>query len=64
MAHIISRWPLTAEARFAPRSINVGFVLDKVAQGQVFLRVLRFSHQHIIPPSFSKLISSGKCVIC
>jgi hypothetical protein len=28
---------------FAPGSIHVGFVVDKVAVGQVFLRVLRFS---------------------
>jgi hypothetical protein len=27
---------------FAPGSIHVGFVVDKVALGQVFLRVLRF----------------------
>jgi hypothetical protein len=29
--------------QFAPRSVDVGFVVDKVALGQVFLRVLRFS---------------------
>jgi branched-subunit amino acid transport protein len=28
----------------------VRFVVDKVALGQVFLRVLRFSHVNIIPP--------------
>jgi hypothetical protein len=44
---------------FAPRSINVGFVVDKVALRQVFLRVLRFCPVSIIPPSLSKLISSG-----
>jgi hypothetical protein len=27
---------------FAPASIHIGFVMDKVALGQVFLRVLRF----------------------
>jgi hypothetical protein len=42
----------------------VGFVVDKVALGQVFLRVLRFSPVDIIPPSLSKLMSSGECVIC
>jgi hypothetical protein len=26
---------------FAPGSVNMGFVVDKVALGQVFLRVLR-----------------------
>jgi hypothetical protein len=49
---------------FAPGSIHVGFVVDKVTLGQVFLRVLRFSPVNIIPPSLSKLISSGECVIC
>jgi hypothetical protein len=42
---------------FAPGSIRVGFVADKVALGQVFLRVLRFSP--VIPPSLSKLIFWG-----
>jgi hypothetical protein len=41
---------LTAEARFAPRSIHVGFVVDKVALGQIVLLVLRFSPVNIIPP--------------
>jgi hypothetical protein len=35
---------------FAPGSVHVGFVVDKAAVGQVFLRVLRFSHANIIPP--------------
>jgi hypothetical protein len=43
---------------FALGSINVGFVADKVALGQGYLRVLRFSPVNIIPPSLSKLISS------
>jgi hypothetical protein len=41
---------------FAPASINVGFAVDKVALGQVFLRVHRFSPVSIIPPSLFKLI--------
>jgi hypothetical protein len=49
---------------FAPGAIRMGFVVDKVALGQIFLRVLRFSPVNIIPPSLSKLISSGECVIC
>jgi hypothetical protein len=32
---------------FAPGSIHVGFVVDRVALGQVFLRVLRFSPVNI-----------------
>jgi hypothetical protein len=49
---------------FAPGLIHVGFMVDKVALGQVFLRFLRFSPVNIIPPSLSKRISSGECVIC
>jgi hypothetical protein len=41
---------------FAPGSIHVRFMVDKVALGQVFLWVLRFSPVDIIPPSFSILI--------
>jgi hypothetical protein len=33
-----------------PGSVHVGFVLDKVALGQVFPRVLRFSSISFIPP--------------
>jgi hypothetical protein len=40
---------------FVPGSIHVGFVVDKVAVGQVF-----YCHQYIITPSLSKLIS-GEC---
>jgi hypothetical protein len=39
-----------------PGSVHVGFVVDKVALGQVFLRVLRFSPVIIIPPWLSILI--------
>jgi hypothetical protein len=41
---------------FALGSILVVFVIDNVALGQVFLRVLLFSPVHNIPPSFSLLI--------
>jgi hypothetical protein len=52
--------------RLAPGSVHVRFVVDKVALGQVFLRVLRFSPANIIPPSLSKLVlvSSGGRTIC
>jgi hypothetical protein len=33
-----------------PGSFHVGFVVDKVALGQVFLRVLRFYPVNFIPP--------------
>jgi hypothetical protein len=42
MAQVVSRRPLTAEARVRARSIHVGFVVDKMALGYVFLRGLRF----------------------
>jgi hypothetical protein len=32
------------------QSVIVGFMVDKVALGQVFLRVLRFSPVNFIPP--------------
>jgi hypothetical protein len=35
---------------FSPGSVHVGFVVDKVAPGQGFLRVLRFSPVSFIPP--------------
>jgi hypothetical protein len=44
---------------FAPGSIHVGFVVDKVALAQVFLRVLRFSPVNIIPPSLQTHIIWG-----
>jgi hypothetical protein len=64
MDQVVSQRPLTAEAQVHAGSIHVGFVVDKVALGYVFLRVLRFFPVNIIPPSLSKLISSGECVIC
>jgi hypothetical protein len=42
MAQAVSRWHLIAEARIRARSVPVGFVLDKLAVGQVFHRLLRF----------------------
>jgi hypothetical protein len=35
---------------FDPGSVHVGFVVDKVALGQVFPRVFRFSPVNFIPP--------------
>jgi hypothetical protein len=46
MAQAVSRRPLTAEARVCPGSIDVGFVVDKLALGQIFLQVLRFPCQY------------------
>jgi hypothetical protein len=44
MAQVVSHRPLTAEARVrAWVNLYVGFVVGKVALGQVILRVFRFS---------------------
>ena len=37
---------------FDPVSVYVGFVVEKVALGQVFPRVLRFYPVNLIPPVF------------
>jgi hypothetical protein len=50
MAQAVSRRPLTAEARVRSRFSHVGFVVDKVALGQVSPRVFRFSPVNFIPP--------------
>jgi hypothetical protein len=44
---------------FAPGSVHVGFVVDRVALGQVLLQVLRFSLVSIIPPSLATLMYLG-----
>jgi hypothetical protein len=44
MAQAVSRRPLTAEAWVQRGSVHMGFVIYRVALGQVFLRVLRLSH--------------------
>jgi hypothetical protein len=56
VAQAVNRRRLTTESRVAPGLIRVGFVVDKVALGHVFLRVLRFSPVSMIPPSFPTLI--------
>jgi hypothetical protein len=45
MSQAVSRRPLTA-----PGSVHVGFVVDKVALGQVFPRVRRFFPVNFITP--------------
>jgi hypothetical protein len=47
---------------FAPGSVHVGFVMGKVALGQVFLLVLRFYPVNIIPPWFSILSPGGRTI--
>jgi hypothetical protein len=48
MAQVVSSRPLTAAAWVRARVNPVGFVVNKAALGQVFLRVLRFSPVNII----------------
>jgi hypothetical protein len=50
VAQAVSRWTLNAAAWVRAQVNPVGFVVDKVALGQVFLRVLRLSPVNIIPP--------------
>jgi hypothetical protein len=50
MAQAVSRRPLTAASRVRARVSTLGFVVDKVALGQVSLRVIKFSPVNIIPP--------------
>jgi hypothetical protein len=52
----VSCRPFTAGARVRAGSIYVGFIVDKVALRQVFIRVLRSSTVNIIPPWLSILI--------
>jgi hypothetical protein len=50
MAQAVSRWLNTAKARPILRLLGVGFVVNKVAVEQDFLRIQRFSLVNIIPP--------------
>jgi hypothetical protein len=57
-------WRLVADLSprrpgFAPRSIHVGFIVDIVSLGQVFLRVIRVFPVSIIPPSLSSSYHLG-----
>ena len=50
---------------FDPGSVHVGFMVDKVALGQVFPRVLRFSPVNFFPPVVHYLEKRKKIlVIC
>jgi hypothetical protein len=65
MAQAVSHRPLTAAVAWVRAQVNpVGFVVDKVELGQVYLRVLRFSPVNIIPSwvtlfrKFKKIVHS------
>jgi hypothetical protein len=52
IAQAVSRWLPTAAARVRTRSGHAGFVVDKVALGQVFSNYFRFPYQS----SFHKIL--------
>jgi hypothetical protein len=56
MAQAVSRRLLNTEAQVWPGSVYMRFMVDKVALGQGFFRVLRFSPVSIIPQWLSILI--------
>jgi hypothetical protein len=58
MVQAVSRWPLTVVTQVHAQVNPVGFVVDKVALGQVSLQVIRFSPVNIIPPSASHSLIS------
>jgi hypothetical protein len=49
MAQAVNRWPFTRKHVFDPRSVYVGFMLNKLALELVSFRVLLFSLVSIIP---------------
>jgi hypothetical protein len=58
MAQAVSRWSLTVAARVHAQVNPVGYVVNKAALGQVFLRVLQSSPVNTIlqwAPHFGKL---------
>jgi hypothetical protein len=65
MAQVVSHRPLTAKARVQARAKPRGICGGQSGTGTGFSPISSvFPYQYIIPPSLSKLISSGECVIC
>jgi hypothetical protein len=63
MAQVISCWPLTTEAQVCAQVSPCGIIGGQSGTGTGFSPSSSdFPCQYIIPPSFSKLISSGECV--
>jgi hypothetical protein len=57
MAQAVVAGPPPRTPGFAPGSVYVGFVVDRAALVQVFIRVLRYSPVNIIPPRFHTYVS-------
>jgi hypothetical protein len=57
MAQAVSRRPLTVEFGLVPGLVHVGFVVGRVALGQVYLRFLRFVPVNTISPWLSIFIN-------
>jgi hypothetical protein len=65
MSQVVSRRPLTSEARVRAPVNPFGICDGQSGTGTDFSQSFSvFPCQYIIPPSLSKLISSGECVIC
>jgi hypothetical protein len=65
VAQVVSRRSLTAEARVRARVNPFGICGRQSVTGTGFSpRSSVFRCQYVIPPSLSKLISSGERVIC
>jgi len=56
----VSRRTVTAEARFRSQ-VSLTFVVDRVALGQVFMPVLRFSPVSIVPPMLHTQLHPACC---
>jgi hypothetical protein len=59
MAQVVTCRPLSAEDEFAGIPVHVGFVVDRVVLGEVYLQVLRYSLPYHSTVALHTYISSG-----